>query len=191
MPTESGLCTRCNVSRIRVRRAREYLIRGGLVVRSQGKGTFRLKSSSSSREVINGHIEGFWRQQRDLGRTVKTRVLGNRIVENAGSRSPDTFIWIWAGSCWAGIPLSSTALVRWWQSAWLFNRLRIPKSSSSSTASGLRVTPPVQRGCQRSVAMTLKVRFRAASGMASFACAVRLVMLEWFVLQWIVLRIYA
>ena len=83
MPTESGLCTRCNVSRIRVRHAREYLIRGGLIVRSQGKGTFRLKSSSSSREVINGHIEGFWRQQRDLGRTVKARVLGNRIVENA------------------------------------------------------------------------------------------------------------
>ncbi|WP_445343464.1 GntR family transcriptional regulator [Bifidobacterium sp. ESL0819] len=204
MPTESGLCTRCNVSRIRVRHAREYLIRGGLIVRSQGKGTFRLKSSSSSREVINGHIEGFWRQQRDLGRTVKARVLGNRIVENADfasrlgidaqadlielerlrrvggnlhnyicaypsvarfpeilehdfsdgsrysfieeqydvrlarneavvrientdSRSLDTFIWIWAGSCWPWIPPSSTDLVRWWHSAWLFNRLRIPK----------------------------------------------------------------
>ena len=59
------------------------MIREGLIVRSQGKGTFKLKSPSSSREVINGHIRGFWRQQRDLGRTVKTRVLGNRIVKNA------------------------------------------------------------------------------------------------------------
>ncbi|PXY81610.1 hypothetical protein DKK75_07090 [Bifidobacterium asteroides] len=48
-------------------------------------------------------------------------------IENADSRSPDTFIWIWAGSCWAWIPPSSTDLVRWRHSAWLFNRLRIPK----------------------------------------------------------------
>ncbi|MFT9008217.1 MAG: GntR family transcriptional regulator [Bifidobacterium sp.] len=82
LPSESELCEQYGVSRITVRRAIEDLIRDGLLIRTQGKGTFKTDGSSSSSEIINGHIRGFYRQQRDLGRTVRTRVLANRIIHD-------------------------------------------------------------------------------------------------------------
>lgn len=82
LPSEGELCSQFNVSRITIRRAVEDLIHEGLIVRHQGRGTFKTENSRSGGEVISGHIRGFYRQQSDLGRVVRTQVLDNRIIHD-------------------------------------------------------------------------------------------------------------
>lgn len=84
LPPEPELCDQYGVSRITLRHAVDDLIQDGLLVREQGRGTFRTaKQGESQHEVISDHIRGFFRQQADLGNTVDTKVLDNAVVRNA------------------------------------------------------------------------------------------------------------
>ena len=83
LPPEPELCDQYGVSRITLRHAVDDLIQDGLLVREQGRGTFRTaKQGESQHEVISDHIRGFFRQQADLGNTVDTKVLDNAVVRN-------------------------------------------------------------------------------------------------------------
>lgn len=82
LPSESELCREFDVSRITVRRAVEELIRDGLLVREQGRGTFVTQASATIRESFAERVTGFYRQQTAAGRTVKTRVLANTVVRD-------------------------------------------------------------------------------------------------------------
>ncbi len=84
LPTEPALCQEYGVSRITVRRAVDDLLRDGLLVREQGRGTFvtEPRYTQQVRETFTDTVTGFFRQQADLGRTVTTRVLASRIVRN-------------------------------------------------------------------------------------------------------------
>lgn len=84
LPPEPELCDQYGVSRITLRHAVDDLIQDGLLVREQGRGTFRTaKQGEFQHEVISDHIRGFFRQQADLGNTVDTKVLDNAVVRNA------------------------------------------------------------------------------------------------------------
>ncbi|MCI1219066.1 MAG: GntR family transcriptional regulator [Bifidobacterium sp.] len=81
LPTESDLCEQYRVSRITLRHAVEDLIQEGLLVRRQGRGTFRTEGGpGTEHEVISDHILGFYRQQQDLGNVVHTKVLSNEVA---------------------------------------------------------------------------------------------------------------
>ncbi|BDR55314.1 GntR family transcriptional regulator [Bombiscardovia apis] len=82
LPSEAELCEEYKVSRITLRRAIDDIIREGQVVRSQGKGTFKAENTAAAREVINSQIKGFYRQQVDQGRQVRTRVVASEVVHD-------------------------------------------------------------------------------------------------------------
>ncbi|MEE8737234.1 GntR family transcriptional regulator [Bifidobacterium subtile] len=83
LPSESDLCEQYRVSRITLRHAVEDLIQEGLLVRRQGRGTFRTEGGpNTEHEVISDHILGFYRQQQDLGNVVRTKVVGNELVSD-------------------------------------------------------------------------------------------------------------
>lgn len=83
LPAEPELCKQYNVSRITLRHAISDIIQEGLLVREQGRGTFRTSATTETgREVISDHIRGFYRQQLELGNIVRTEVLDNREVQN-------------------------------------------------------------------------------------------------------------
>ncbi|MGV9869264.1 GntR family transcriptional regulator [Rhodococcus koreensis] len=86
LPSEPVLCEEYGVSRITVRRAVDELIREGLLVREQGRGTFvtEPKYVQQVRETFSDRVTGFYRQQTALGRTVSTKVIQNHLV-----RDPD------------------------------------------------------------------------------------------------------
>lgn len=85
LPTEPVLCKEYGVSRITLRRAVEDLIRDGLLVREQGRGTFVTQPVyiQQVRETFAEQVTGFHRQQSQLGRDVSTTVLKNHVVKNA------------------------------------------------------------------------------------------------------------
>ena len=61
LPPEPELCDQYGVSRITLRHAVDDLIQDGLLVREQGRGTFRTaKQGESQHEVISDHIRGFF-----------------------------------------------------------------------------------------------------------------------------------
>lgn len=89
LPPEPVLCQEYGVSRITIRRAVEELIREGLLVREQGRGTFvtEPRFTQQVRETFADQVTGFYRQQTELGREVTTRVLQSRIVRNPAAAS--------------------------------------------------------------------------------------------------------
>lgn len=84
IPAEPQLCSEYGVSRITVRRAVDDLIRAGVLVREQGRGTFVTEPDYTEeiRETFAGSVMGFYRQQASLGREVTTKVLQNRVTRN-------------------------------------------------------------------------------------------------------------
>lgn len=83
LPAEPELCEQYGVSRITLRHAIGDLIQDGLLVREQGRGTFRTETDGAAeREIIGDHFRGFFRQQADIGNTVDSRVLDNALVRN-------------------------------------------------------------------------------------------------------------
>ncbi|NEG55651.1 GntR family transcriptional regulator [Bifidobacterium platyrrhinorum] len=104
LPAEPELCERYGVSRITLRHAIGDLIQEGLLVREQGRGTFRTETAAdgsgpggaagaragggtggagAQRQSLGSTIMGFFRQQATLGNVVSTKVLDNSIVRNA------------------------------------------------------------------------------------------------------------
>jgi GntR family transcriptional regulator len=85
LPTEPVLCQEYGVSRITLRRAVDDLIRDGLIVREQGRGTFvtEPRYTQQVRETFADRVTGFFRQQTELGREVTTEVLANHLVRDA------------------------------------------------------------------------------------------------------------
>lgn len=85
LPAEPQLCDEYHVSRITLRHAIGDLIQEGLLVREQGRGTFRADGNQSNdeSEVISGKIVGYYRQQQNLGSTVTSKVLDNSVVTKA------------------------------------------------------------------------------------------------------------
>ena len=83
LPAESDLCAQYQVSRITLRHAISDLIQDGLLVRQQGRGTFRTdRKAERGREVISDRISGFFRQQADLGNLVSTKVISDTVETN-------------------------------------------------------------------------------------------------------------
>lgn len=87
LPAEPQLCDEYHVSRITLRHAIGDLIQEGLLVREQGRGTFRADGNQSNdeSEVISGKIVGYYRQQQNLGSTVTSKVLDNSVVTKAST----------------------------------------------------------------------------------------------------------
>ncbi len=87
LPTEPVLCQEYGVSRITVRRAVDDLIRDGLIVREQGRGTFVTEPrwTQQVRETFADRVTGFYRQQTELGREVGTEVLANHVVRDVAA----------------------------------------------------------------------------------------------------------
>lgn len=85
IPTETALCEQYGVSRITLRRAVDGLIRKGLLIREQGKGTFVADPPVPERvrETFANRVWGFYRQQTLSGNQVDTTVLRNSICQYA------------------------------------------------------------------------------------------------------------
>lgn len=110
LPAEPELCERYGVSRITLRHAIGDLIQDGLLVREQGRGTFRTdvpmdgdalaggagaasgtgragsgagSGAAGRHQTIGETILGFFRQQARLGNVVSTKVIDNSVTRNA------------------------------------------------------------------------------------------------------------
>jgi GntR family transcriptional regulator len=82
LPPEAQLCKEFGVSRITVRTAIDRLVRDGLAVRIQGRGTFvrRPKLGDKYREAFVRRIAGFQAEMAARGHTVQSRVLRLEVV---------------------------------------------------------------------------------------------------------------
>ncbi|MBE0601056.1 MAG: GntR family transcriptional regulator, partial [Firmicutes bacterium] len=79
IPGEQALCAAYNVSRVTVRNALEEIVREGLLVRRQGKGTF-VAQEKIKRDL--GLITSFSDACEQIGLTAQTRLI-ERCVETA------------------------------------------------------------------------------------------------------------
>lgn len=72
IPGEQALCEIYGVSRVTVRKALEEIVRGGFLVRRQGKGTF-VAQEKIKRDL--GHITSFSEACAQIGQTAETRLI--------------------------------------------------------------------------------------------------------------------
>lgn len=90
LPPEIELCKQYNVSRITLRHAVDNLIAEGLLVREQGRGTFRASSiiPSYSQEVISDRAQGFYEQTDSNDAKIRIKVIENDVIhdEDAAAR---------------------------------------------------------------------------------------------------------
>ncbi len=90
LPPEIELCKQYNVSRITLRHAVDNLITEGLLVREQGRGTFRASSiiPSYSQEVISDRAQGFYEQTYSNDAKIRIKVIENDVIhdEDAAAR---------------------------------------------------------------------------------------------------------
>ena len=90
LPPEVELCRQYNVSRITLRHAVDNLITEGLLIREQGRGTFRAPAiiRSQNQEVISDRAQGFYEQKYSSDAVICMKVLENDVVhdEDAAAR---------------------------------------------------------------------------------------------------------
>ncbi len=81
LPPEAQLCEQYDVSRITLRKAVDYLVDAGLLVREQGRGTFKAEPETSFkyRESFVDEIRGFYTDMSLRGFDVGTRVIEQRL----------------------------------------------------------------------------------------------------------------
>lgn len=80
VPTESELCDEYDVSRATIRHAVQQLVNDGVLIRQQGRGTYRAGPTGAPgprQELLN--LTGFHAQMTAEGRRVESRVLANGI----------------------------------------------------------------------------------------------------------------
>lgn len=84
LPPEIELCRQYNVSRITLRHAVDNLITEGLLIREQGRGTFRAPAVINSRhqEIISDRAQGFYEQSCDPDALIRVEVLENDVVQD-------------------------------------------------------------------------------------------------------------
>ena len=90
LPPEIELCKQYNVSRITLRHAVDNLITEGLLVREQGRGTFRASSiiHTYNQEVISDRAQGFYEQAYSNDAKVRIKVIEKDVIhdEDAAAR---------------------------------------------------------------------------------------------------------
>lgn len=81
LPPEAQLCEEYEVSRITLRKAVDYLVEEGLLVREQGRGTFTSEPSVAHKysESFVDDIAGFYSEMTSHGFEVGTDVLSQRV----------------------------------------------------------------------------------------------------------------
>lgn len=84
LPPEIELCKQYNVSRITLRHAVDTLIAEGLLVREQGRGTFRAPEIINSRNkvFISDRAQGFYEQRYSRDSVITIKVLENDVVHD-------------------------------------------------------------------------------------------------------------
>lgn len=84
LPPEIELCRQYNVSRITLRHAVDNLITEGLLIREQGRGTFRASTliRSNHQELISDRAQGFYEQSYSNDAQIRVKVLENDVVQD-------------------------------------------------------------------------------------------------------------
>lgn len=84
LPSELELCKQYNVSRITLRHAIDNLKHEGLLVREQGRGTFRAEhiTPSMQRDLISDQISGFYQQYFHEDSQTRVQVLMNEVIQD-------------------------------------------------------------------------------------------------------------
>lgn len=84
LPTELELCKHYNVSRITLRHAVDNLISEGLLIREQGRGTFRSPKiiSSSNRSIFSDCAQGFYEHCASPESKIRVEVIENDVIKD-------------------------------------------------------------------------------------------------------------
>lgn len=81
LPPEAQLCEEYEVSRITLRKAVDYLVEEGFLIREQGRGTFKSEPNFSHKysETFADEITGFYAEMTSHGFDVESEVLSQRV----------------------------------------------------------------------------------------------------------------